>query len=127
MLIALSKTSFQPSHYIDYGLGISAQNPRSTNVVSVVSRFCTVFGRDKKIGAKRARAKNVKYFSTFWTDGYKLNLSTAHAEKWKEYQNIKNAEDKELLLQVHWMPLETPCMQIWNLQATLKCSSVLKL
>jgi hypothetical protein len=55
-----------------------------------------VFGRDKKIGGKRARTKNVKYFSTFWTDGYKLHLFTTHTEKWEEYQNIKSAEDKEV-------------------------------
>ena len=93
---ALSKTCFQPSHSIDYGLRISAQDPRSTAVVSVVCQFCIVFGRDKKVGGKRARTKNVKYFSTFWTDGYKLHLSTAHVEKWEEYQSIKNIEDKEL-------------------------------
>ena len=82
MLIALSKTSSQPSHSIEYELKISAQDPRSTDVVSVVYQFCTVFGRDKIIGGKRARTKNVKYFSTFWTDGYKLLLSTAHTKKW---------------------------------------------
>ena len=90
-------------------------------------QFCTVFGRDEKIGGKRARTKNVKYFSTFWSGGYKLHLCTVHAEKWEEYQNIKSAEDKEVFLQVHQLPLETPCMHIWNLQATLECSSVLKL
>jgi hypothetical protein len=92
---ALSKTSFQPSHLVDYGLKISAQDPKSTAVVSAVCQFYTVFGREEKIGGKRARTKNVKYFSTFWTDGYKLHLSTSHAEKWEEYQNIKSAEDKE--------------------------------
>ena len=55
-----------------------------------------MFGRDEKIGGKRARTKNVKYFSTFQTDGYKLHLSTAHTEKWEEYQNIERAEDKEV-------------------------------
>ena len=52
--------------------------------------------KKQKIGGKRARTKNVKYFSTFWTDGYKLHLSTAHTEKWEKYQNIKSAEDKEV-------------------------------
>jgi hypothetical protein len=49
-----------------------------------------------KNGGKRARTKNVKYYSTFQTDGYKLHLSTAHAEKWEVYQNIKSAEGKEI-------------------------------
>jgi hypothetical protein len=115
---ALSKTSFQPSHAIDYGLKVSAQVPRSTAVVSVVCWFCTVFGGDEKIGGKRARTKNVKYFSTFWTDGYTLHLSTAYAEKWEEYQNIKTVEDTKVFLQVHLWHLEAPCMHIWNLQAT---------
>jgi hypothetical protein len=52
--------------------------------------------KGQKNGGKRARTKNVKYYSTFQTDGYKLYLSTVHAEKWEEYQNIKSAEDKEL-------------------------------
>ena len=86
-----------------------------------------MFVRDETIGGKRARTKYVKYFSTFQTDGYKLHLSIAHAEKWEEYQKIERAEDKEVFLQVHQLPLETPCMHIWNLQATLKCLSVLKL
>ena len=55
-----------------------------------------MFGRDEKIGGKRTRIKNVKYFSTFQTDGYKLHHSTAHAEKWEEYQRIKSTEDKEI-------------------------------
>ena len=37
----------------------------------------------------------MKYFSTFQTDGYKLYHSTAHVEKWEEYQNIKNVEGNE--------------------------------
>ena len=51
--------------------------------------------KGQKIGGKRAGTKIVKFFSTFWTDRYKLHLSTAHAEKWEEYQDIKSAEDKE--------------------------------
>ena len=45
--------------------------------------------------------KKCEYFSTFWTDGYKLHLSTAYAEKWEEHQIMKNIEGKELFLQVH--------------------------
>ena len=89
-----------------------------TSEVLLLLVLCANFAQcleGTKIGGKRARTKNVKYFSTFWTDGYKLHLSTAHTEKWEEYQ------DKEVCLQVHWMPLETPCMHIWNLQATLEC------
>jgi hypothetical protein len=48
--------------------------------------------KGQKLNGKRVRAKNVKYFSTFKTDGYKLYHSTTHAEKWEEYQNIKNVE-----------------------------------
>ena len=40
----------------------------------------------------------MKYFSTFWTDGYKLHLPTAHTEKCEEYQNIKSAEGKEVFI-----------------------------
>ena len=93
----LSKTCFQPYHSIVYGLRISSQDPRSTAVVSVVCQFCIVFARDTKVGGIRATTKNVKYFSTLWTDRYKLYLSTAHVEKWEEYQSIKNKKDKKAL------------------------------
>jgi hypothetical protein len=79
-----------------------------------------VFGRDEKIGGKRARTKNVKYVSTFQTDGYKLHLSTSHAEKWEDYQNIKSAEDKEVLF-----PSEP--IALWNtLHTHLESASHLK-
>ena len=49
--------------------------------------------------------KNVKYFQLFWTDGYKLHLSTAQEGKWEEYQNMKNVEGNEVFF-LHQLPLD---------------------
>ena len=91
----LSKNRYQSSHSVDYGFKISAQDLISTDVVSVVCQFCIVFASNKNVDGKSSRSQNVKYVSTFWTDEYKLHISTAHAEKWEEYQNMKDIKDKE--------------------------------
>ena len=86
---------FQPSHAVHYGLKVSARHPTSSQVSSAMCRFCATFGRDENVGGKRARTNNVKYFTTFRTDGYKRHLSTAHSEYWAEYQKIPTSEGKE--------------------------------
>jgi hypothetical protein len=92
---AKAVSNFQPKHEVEYGLKISARHPISGKVSSVVCRFCTTFGREKNVGGKRARTKNVKYFTTFRADGYKRHLYTAHSVQWEEYQQILTNEDKE--------------------------------
>lgn len=86
---------FLPTHATTYGLKVSARHPSSGEVSSCVCRFCIAFGREEKIGGKRARTTNMKYFQTFRTDGYQRHLSTAHAQKWAEYQQLESKEDKE--------------------------------
>lgn len=87
--------TYQASHSSKYGLKISARHPGTSHVISAVCRFCTVFGREENVGGKRARTANVKYFSTFRTDGYKRHLTSAHSEKWEEYKTLITAADKE--------------------------------
>ena len=45
---------------------------------------------------QKVQNQKCEIFFNFQTDGYKSHLSTANAEKWEEYQNIKSAEDKEV-------------------------------
>jgi hypothetical protein len=84
-----------PSRAVTYGLKVTARHSKTSGLVSVVSRFCTVFGRPEQVGGNRARTKSVTCFSTFRADGYKRHLSTAHAENWSRYQKLKSGEEKE--------------------------------
>jgi len=59
------KQAFQSSHEVTYGLKVSARDPTTSKVTSVVCRFCTMFGREENIGGKRKRTSNVKHFTTF--------------------------------------------------------------
>jgi hypothetical protein len=86
---------FQPKHEVAYGLKISARNPASGKVSTVVCHFFTTFGREKIVGGMRSRTNNVKYFTTFRADGYKRHLSTAHSAQWAEYGQIVTNEGKE--------------------------------
>jgi hypothetical protein len=88
-------SKFQPMHEVEYGLKVSARNPSSGKVSCVLCRFCTTFGREEHVGGRRARTRNVKYFTTFRTDGYKRHLSNAHSTLWAQYQVISSDKGKE--------------------------------
>ena len=80
-------TRFLPAHIATYGLKVSACHPSSDQVSSCVCHpssgqvsscvccLCVVFGREEKVGGKRARTSNVKYFKPFRTDVYQRHLS----------------------------------------------------
>ncbi|KAH6578257.1 hypothetical protein BASA61_003987 [Batrachochytrium salamandrivorans] len=86
---------FQSSHELMYGLKITARDKSTGEVSSCACRFCIVFGREDKVGAKRKATERTKYFDHFRTDNYMQHLVQQHPKKWSEYEVLKSAEEKE--------------------------------
>ncbi|KAH6582462.1 hypothetical protein BASA60_001909 [Batrachochytrium salamandrivorans] len=86
---------FQSSHELMYGLKITARDKSTGEVSSCACRFCIVFGRKDKVGAKRKATERTKYFDHFRTDNYMQHLVQQHPKKWSEYEVLKSAEEKE--------------------------------
>ena len=64
-------------------------------VAAVDCRFCHAFGREAKLGAKRAPIKKVKQFqSPYRQENFRLHLETEHATQWAKFQSL-SAEDKD--------------------------------
>ncbi|KAH6573087.1 hypothetical protein BASA62_003121 [Batrachochytrium salamandrivorans] len=78
-----------------YGLKITARDKSTGEVSSCACRFCIVFGRKDKVGAKRKATERTKYFDHFRTDNYMQHLVQQHPKKWSEYEVLKSAEEKE--------------------------------
>ncbi|KAH9251487.1 hypothetical protein BASA81_010655 [Batrachochytrium salamandrivorans] len=87
---------FQETHCNEYGLKITSRDAASSKVTSVVCLFCTVFGRDSNVGAKRKRTQKLKYWSTgsFRMDNYLSHMRSQHASKWSEYQLLNSIDDR---------------------------------
>ena len=55
--------------------------------------FCIHFGREEKIGSKRNRTTNVKYFKRpFHVDMYRRHLVSQHPGCWEEYSELSGSE-----------------------------------
>lgn len=86
---------FKEQDELFYGLKISEREPKSGNVVSVQCKFCIYFGRQEKLGAKRARTSNIKAFVLpFRADNYKTHLTSQHPALWNEYQQLGHVEKR---------------------------------
>ncbi|KAH6577853.1 hypothetical protein BASA60_003858 [Batrachochytrium salamandrivorans] len=87
---------FQETHCNEYGLKITSRDAASSKVTSVVCLFCTVFGRDSNVGAKRKQTQKLKYWSTgsFRMDNYLSHMRSQHASKWSEYQLLNSIDDR---------------------------------
>ncbi|KAH6602697.1 hypothetical protein BASA61_000862 [Batrachochytrium salamandrivorans] len=87
---------FQETHCNEYGLKITSRDAASSKVTSVVCLFCTVFGRDSNVGAKRKRTQKLRYWSTgsFRMDNYLSHMRSQHASKWSEYQLLNSIDDR---------------------------------
>ena len=81
-------TPFQSFHALDFVLRIikSITGARST-VVTVVCRFCEVFGKDEAVEErKRSRSDCVKYFkASFRKENFSLHIQRMHSSKWTGY------------------------------------------
>ena len=80
--------NFIRSHEVTFGLKISDKHLESNIVTSVVCRFCSHYGRDDVVGAKRKKKGKVKLFEyPFKGSNFKSQLNGQHAEAWEDYQN----------------------------------------
>ncbi|KAH6582640.1 hypothetical protein BASA60_001827 [Batrachochytrium salamandrivorans] len=87
---------FQTSHEEKFGLKITARDPESGLVSSCVCRFCLMFGREEKVGAKRKATSRVKYFDCFRTDNYIQHLQQQHQWKWAEYDKLQSSAERDM-------------------------------
>ncbi|KAJ8571350.1 hypothetical protein ON010_g5487 [Phytophthora cinnamomi] len=89
-------TPFQSAHELEFGLQVSEREPSNgNNVLSVLCRFCAVFGREERVGAKRKKTTNIKYFRRpFRPEHYRKHRYNQHPNKWKQYQLLTEAECK---------------------------------
>ena len=81
-------TPFQSRHALEFGLRISKRSAgASSTVVTVVCRFCEVFGKEESAEErKRSRLDRVKYFkSPFRKDNFSSHIQRMHSSKWTEY------------------------------------------
>lgn len=92
------KTPFQIGHDVIYGLKVTELDGRTGAVRVVMCRFCLTFGREVKPGQKRKRTINLQVFKlTFRSDAYKQHHSSAHPEKWGDFESL-NVEDRKTFL-----------------------------
>jgi len=90
-------TKFQVKHQVEYGLEVTQRSTaQSANVLSVRCRFCVAFGREDRVGSKRQKTTNVKFFNhPFLPHHYRQHLSSQHSECWETYQTLTKAEKAE--------------------------------
>ncbi|CEO99064.1 hypothetical protein PBRA_007178 [Plasmodiophora brassicae] len=72
--------SFNKMHIVEYGLTIIGRDPVTHQMCA--SERCQSFafcGREEKVGAKRKKTGNVKYFDKFKTQYYEQLVKTQHA------------------------------------------------
>ena len=87
-------TPFLPRHSHDYAVRVTQRNAESV-VVAVECLFCVYFGRESKVGAKRKKTENIKYFSRpFRADNYRQHHVTQHPQRWEQYQEANHEEKK---------------------------------
>ena len=90
-------TSFKEKYQLKYGLKISHRDPATNIVDSVACQFCLFYGREERVGGKRARTTNVKYFKhPFRVDLFEKHMSSQHAEKWREYVAASEQEKRSM-------------------------------
>ena len=87
-----------------YGLKVTARDKTTGEVSSCVCRFCVVFGREEKVGAKRKATERAMHFDHFRTDNYVQHLLQQHPKKWAEYQALNSAEEKKAFFQAVDVP-----------------------
>jgi hypothetical protein len=102
----MSKKSlkFQAKHEEKFGLKITARDPESGLVSSCVCRFCIVFGREEKVGAKRKATSRAKHFDCFRTDNYLQHLQQQHPLKWAAYEELLSSAERDVFFKAVPVP-----------------------
>jgi hypothetical protein len=95
---------FQSSQASKYGLQETARDPATSAVTSIVCRFCVVFGRKERSGARRKATGHCKYFDHFRTDNYKQYLTQQHPTQWCAYDALTTPSEKEEFLKAVRVP-----------------------
>ncbi|XXQ37093.1 Uncharacterized protein PBTT_07093 [Plasmodiophora brassicae] len=88
-----ASTGFNKAHCIEYGLKIIGRDPATHKVRSLRCQFCAFCGREEKVGAKRKKTENVKYFDKFKAQYYLQHIRLQHAKEWETYRLLSN-DDK---------------------------------
>ena len=89
------KQLFQPKHKLQYRLVVVCRESSSGKATLVVCRFCSMFGRKEKLGAKRKVTERSKYYTTFLMDHYLQHLNQHHSSKWEECKGLETENEKE--------------------------------
>eukprot|EP00171_Calliarthron_tuberculosum_P003508 IDg3508t1 len=91
-------TKFQDSHTQKFGLVVSDCDPDTNQVVSVSCRFCIVFGKENKFGAKRSRGARMKLFkSPVRIENYLTHLKNVHTTTLHAYGSSRNLPVSHLI------------------------------
>ena len=86
-------TPFQRKHESEYGLKVVERQANNSRVIAVACQFCTTFGREEKVGSKRSRTANIKYFrAPFRPEHYRKHAETQHPERFNEYREASKEE-----------------------------------
>ena len=87
---------FQRAHALQYAVRVMQRSASNASVVIVCKcLFCVHFGREYKVGSKRQKTSNIKYFKKpFRADNYKQHHTMQHPKSWKEYQEASKEEKK---------------------------------
>ena len=84
---------FKNEHALKFCVKICERDAATKAVVSVSCLFCIHFGREEKIGSKRNRTTNVKYFNRpFHIDMYRWHLVSQHPGCWEEYSELNGSK-----------------------------------
>ena len=89
-------TPFLPRHSHEYAIRVTQRSAENESVVVAAEcLFCVYFGRESKVGAKRKKTGNIKYFSKpFRADNYRQYHVTQHPQMWEQYQEANDEEKK---------------------------------
>src|SRR4051794_30206947 len=88
-------TPYQLSHAITFAVKPSARNVTSGLIESAECLFCIYYGKEEKVGKKRANTNNIKFFKhPFHSCNYTSHHSGQHSAFRKNYQAL-TTEDKK--------------------------------
>jgi hypothetical protein len=94
-----------------YGLEVVTRDPKSSAVNGIRCRFCVVFGREEKVGAKRKLTTSVESWTApFRYDNVEAHLRNQHGDKWREYSQLNNDDAQATFFACHAEPFQNTMM-----------------